>query len=144
MGLFDIKQIQEMITSPEIVEFDRQLAEMEQKKQEIIFKIGLQYVTDNTSETAKGTVYEKNMKEIEELAEKTLVLEKRKLAVQGLRKCEKCGNVLVLESAFCNKCGEKLEELFVASKSNSNICTKCGTAYAMDALFCTGCGSKLK
>lgn len=34
-----------------------------------------------------------------------------KLAVQGKRICEACGNVLTVDSLFCNKCGNKLEEL---------------------------------
>ena len=28
--------------------------------------------------------------------------------IQGLRQCEKCGNVLPVDSGFCNKCGDKL------------------------------------
>lgn len=65
------------------------------------------------------------------------------MAYQGLRKCEKCGNVLMLDSAFCNKCGEKLETLFPPTEQNPHICGRCGTPYAEGAAFCANCGSKL-
>ena len=66
------------------------------------------------------------------------------LAVQGKRKCEKCGNVLVLESVFCNKCGEKLEPLFAEEMAKQNICPQCGATHSEEAAFCTSCGYKLK
>ena len=143
MGLFDSKQTSAPAQIPEVAECDRQLAMLEQKKKDIIYKIGQMYADNNDSKTAAGTVYEEFMKEIEKMAEEVIVLEKRKLAVQGLRKCEKCGNVLVLDSAFCNKCGEKLEPLFAATEQNPNICTKCGASYEEGAAFCTSCGNKL-
>lgn len=143
MGLFDSKQTSAPAQIPEVAECDRQLAMLEQKKKDIIYKIGQMYADNNDSKTAAGTVYEEFMKEIEKMAEEVIVLEKRKLAVQGLRKCEKCGNVLVLDSAFCNKCGEKLEPLFAATEQNPNICAKCGASYEEGAAFCTSCGNKL-
>ncbi len=145
MGLFDSKQAKasEPTQIPEVVECDRQLAALEQKRKDVICQIGQLYVDNNDSKTTAGTVFEEIMKEIEKMAEEVIVLEKRKLAAQGLRKCEKCGNILVLDSAFCNKCGDKLEPLFVASTENSNICSKCGTPHEEGAAFCTSCGNKL-
>jgi len=143
MGLFDSKQNVAPTQVPEVAEFDRQLAALEQRKRSIICNIGDLYVEQNTSKTAAGTAFEEFMKEIEKIAEEVIVLEKRKLAVQGLRKCDKCGNVLVLDSAFCNKCGDKLEPLFMASAQNPNICTKCGASHEEGAAFCTSCGNKL-
>lgn len=144
MGLFDAKQTKSQTVSPEVADCDRQLAALAQRKRELVFNIGQLYVDSNDSTSAAGMVYEGPLKEIEKIAEDTATLEKRKLALQGLRKCEKCGNVLVLDSAFCNKCGEKLEALFAPTEQNPHICSKCGMPYAEGAAFCTGCGSKLE
>lgn len=144
MGLFDAKNNNQAPgAAPEVAECDNQLAVLAQKKADIIRQIGQLYVDNNDAKSAAGTIYEAFMQELEKMAGEVINLEKRKLAVQGLRKCEKCGNVLVLDSAFCNKCGEKLEELFVATEQNPNICTKCGAPHAEGAAFCTSCGNKL-
>jgi len=144
MGLFDGKSTKQVpVVAPKVAECDNQLAMLEKKKEDVIHKIGQTYVENNTTQNAAGTVYEPFMKELDKIQEDTIILEKRKLAVQGLRKCEKCGNVLVLDSVFCNKCGEKLEELFVPTEQNPNICTKCGATFEEDAAFCTSCGNKL-
>lgn len=144
MGLFDRKQPVPVNTvMPEVAEYDRQLVLLAQEKQQMIFRIGQAYVEDNTSESAAGTVYEEYMKEIEKMTKEAALLERRKLAAQGLLKCEKCGNVLASDSVFCNKCGEKLEPLFADTEKNPRICAKCGTPYAEGAIFCIGCGNKL-
>lgn len=144
MGLLDAKKTPVSNISPEVMECDRQMAALEQRKQQVIANIGKLYVEANDLKSAAGTVYEGPLKEIKEIREQVIILEKRKLAVQGLRKCEKCGNILVLDSAFCNKCGEKLEALFIPTEQNPYICAKCGTPHDKGALFCTGCGNKLE
>lgn len=144
MGLFDSRNNnQTTAVSPEVAECDRQLAVLAQKKMEVICQIGQMYVDNNDSLSVAGTVYEAPMQELDRMVVEMTNLEKRKLAVQGLRKCEKCGNVLVLDSAFCNKCGEKLEALFAPTEQNPNICSKCGARYESDATFCTCCGNRL-
>lgn len=144
MGLLDGKKTKSGGSTAEVVEYDRQMAALEQKKKDVIASVGQIYVDNNDSKSAAGTAYEELLKEIERIREEVVVLEKKKLAVQGLRKCEKCGNILVLDSVFCNKCGEKLAKLFVPTEQNPYICEKCGTPYSEGALFCTGCGSKLE
>lgn len=140
MALFESKK---ETVLPEVAECDRQLAVLEQKKAETIRTIGQLYVQNNTAASAAGTVYEQYMKQLEQMAEEVIVLEKRKLAAQGLRRCEKCGNILVLDSAFCNKCGEKLPPLFEKAVVQG-VCSKCGAAHAPEAQFCTNCGNNLK
>ncbi|HKM35410.1 MAG TPA: zinc ribbon domain-containing protein [Lachnospiraceae bacterium] len=144
MGLLDAKKMPASNVSPEVAECDRQIAALEQREQEVIANIGKLYMENNDVKSAAGTVYEAPLKEMNKILEEILIQEKRKLAVQGLRKCEKCGNILVLDSAFCNKCGEKLEELFVPTEQNPHICAKCGTSYNEGACFCKGCGNKLE
>lgn len=143
MALFETKK---ETVLPEVAECDKQLAALEQRKNETIRTIGQLFVQNNTSASAAGTVYEPYMKSMEQMAAEVVVLEKRKLAAQGLRKCEKCGNILVLDSAFCNKCGEKLAPLFAtpAPAAAAGICSKCGAAHNPDAQFCTNCGNNLK
>lgn len=144
MGILDVKKAPTGNISPEVAECDRQIAVLEQRKKEVVANIGQLYVDANDVKSAAGTVYEEPLKEIKQIGEEIIVLEKRKLAVQGLRKCEKCGNILVLDSSFCNKCGEKLEALFIPTEQHPYICAKCGTPHEKGAAFCTGCGNKLE
>lgn len=144
MGLFDIKQVlQGKENLPEVESCVKQLEAKKEKKKELIYQMGQIYVESADMKTVAGTAYEEAFSQLKQIEEEITVLEKRKLAVQGLRKCEKCGNVLVLDSAFCNMCGEKLEALFVPTEQNPRICGKCGTPYDEDTLFCTACGNKL-
>lgn len=107
----------------------------------MIYQNGLKYVENNTLKDAKDTPYEDELHELASIAKDMEMTQKRKLAVQGLRKCEKCGNILVIDSVFCNKCGERLEEL--QSEVMENICPKCGATYEDGAVFCISCGNKL-
>lgn len=144
MGLFDAKNAAPTsVVPPAVAECDSKLAVIAKRREEVVHAIGQLYVENNDLQSAAGTPYEPHMKEIEDMETQKAELEKRRLAVQGLRKCEKCGNILVLDSAFCNKCGEKLEELVIAAEQNANICSKCGSTYAEGAAFCTNCGNKL-
>lgn len=145
MGIFDTKVNSQtnVIVPPEVIECDKQLTAVAQKKANIVNQIGKIYVDNNNAKTAAGTIFEPLMLELEKLSAEAITIEKRKLAVQGLRKCEKCGNILVLDSFFCNKCGIKLEELFASQKQCESICTQCGTPYGEESVFCTGCGKKL-
>lgn len=140
MALFDKK---EGIVQPEVVECDRKLAELERRKNQLVMQIGLIFLANNTVDELVGSPYEESVKAVEIVEKEKVFQEKRKLAVQGQRKCEKCGNILVLDSAFCNKCGEKLEPLFAEEMRNQNVCPQCGTTYEEGAVFCTSCGNKL-
>ena len=141
MGLFDKKQTGAM--PPEVAECEKKIAELEARRTEMVMQIGMTFLANNPLEKLAGSPYEASAKAIADIDKEREFQEKRKLAVQGLRKCEKCGNILVRESAFCNKCGEKLEPLFAEETKNQNICPVCGAPYADGAAFCTSCGNKL-
>lgn len=149
MGLFDVKKDVPSTSQPvvqestQVTELERQLQELEQRNSGVIMQIGKTFAEKNDATSAKGTPYEAMLTELAEIANEKDILEKRKLAVQGLRKCEKCGNILALDSLFCNKCGEKLEELFPEETVQGNVCRQCGTPYEEDAMFCATCGNKL-
>lgn len=144
MTLFEKRKNESNTINPEIAAFEKNLAELAKKKQELIFQIGLQYVEKNTVETVAGTEFEPMLQQIDQMEKEKIVLNKRILAVQGLRKCESCENVLPLDSAFCNKCGEKLKPLFETEEVSKNICSKCGATLADGAAFCTACGTKVE
>ncbi len=139
MALFEKKQAQTV--SPEVAEYDKQIAQLAQRRVQLVLQVGQMFLDANKD--LAGSPYEENAKAIMTIDKETEFLEKRKLAVQGLRKCEKCGNILVLDSSFCNKCGEKLEPLFAEEMKKQNICPKCGSSYEEGAMFCTTCGNKL-
>ncbi len=146
MGLFDMNVFNMKKTeteNPEIAEFKKRLAGLEQAKRELIFRIGTIFVEKNNLESVAGTEYESLLLQIEQGANEAEVLNKRILASQGLRKCEKCGNVISLDSAFCNKCGEKLEPLFT-EEVNKNVCSNCGAPLEPGGSFCTVCGTKIQ
>lgn len=142
MGVFDaIKN--PTAANPEVAECDKQIAALERRRTEVYLNIGRTYADSTTVEEAKGTPFADDIAELQKIVQEKDICEKRKLAVQGLRKCEKCGNILVLDSAFCNKCGEKLEPLFPENISEKKVCSKCGAPYAEGAAFCISCGNKL-
>lgn len=141
MALFEKKE--EPMVSPAEAECDRRLAELARNRAEIVMQIGMLFLANNSVEKVAGTPYEQLVKNVEAIDKESVFQEKRKLAVKGLRRCEKCGNILVLDSAFCNKCGEKLEPLFEQANNNQSVCPNCGEPHGTDAAFCTSCGHKL-
>ena len=143
-AVFTLKKNETEAVHPEIAAFESKLEELEQQKKDVIFDIGMNYVEKNTLESASGTEYVHFLRQLEEIEKEKVVLNKRILAVQGLRKCEKCENILPLDSAFCNKCGEKLQPLFAADEVAGNMCSKCGASLSPGAAFCTACGAKVE
>ncbi len=133
---------------PGVAECEKSIEDANAKKRELIFQIGAQYSIKYTPETSEKD-FEPYLTEIHKLDEKISNLEVKKLAIQGLRKCEKCGNILPVDSAFCNKCGDKLDPIdsVIAdeedTQSNGTVCPKCGAAIEEGALFCTVCGQKI-
>ncbi len=144
MALFDKKDQNAGGMVPGEAECDRRLAELAQERVNTILQIGQVFLAGNSIESVKGTPYEVHIKKVEAIDKETDYQEKRKLALRGLRKCEKCGNILVLDSSFCNKCGEKLQPLFVNDPVVGNVCPQCGAPVAEGAAFCTSCGKKIE
>lgn len=144
MALFERKsQATAATVTPMEAECDRKLEELRRKREEYVMNIGLTFLAGNTPASVADTPYEEFVNGVISVDQEAEFLEKRKLALKGMRKCEKCGNILVLDSSFCNKCGEKLEPLFLEENKEQNVCSKCGATYAEGAAFCTSCGNKL-
>lgn len=127
-------------------ECDKAIAELDRKSEALITEIGQLYVRNNTVESSSGTPFEEPMKALKETAERKEALFKKKLALQGQRMCENCGNVLSIDSLFCNKCGEKLEPIQAAGTQNTasgGFCPKCGAELEEGSVFCIKCGNKI-
>lgn len=152
MGFFDSRNAKNALP-PEVAQCDAKLNALAQQKQQMISNIGEMFVKANTAESVAGTAYEEIFKALAQIEVDVDFTEKRKLAVQGLRKCDKCGFILTLDSAFCNKCGEKQSELKLQEdepqaeeaqpEAPQNVCPDCGTTCPEGASFCTKCGKKL-
>lgn len=142
MGFFDVKKETQTVP-PEVAACEKELAALEQRRSEVYRNIGQRYAAEVTAVQAAGTPYAADLTELEKMGARKELLEKRKLAVQGLRRCEKCGNVLSLDSAFCNKCGEKLIPLEPEVLTDGPLCPQCKSPVEPGVAFCTKCGAKL-
>lgn len=144
MGLFSGEtRMKAKETSPAVTECAKRLNELEQERKKLLLEIGAKYFEEHKEDSAKGTLYAKEIEGIIAVDKETIIVEMRKLALQGLRKCTACGNMLPLDSMFCNKCGEKQQLLNVTETMNKNVCPNCGAERESDNIFCTVCGYKL-
>lgn len=141
MAFFEKKDAVPQI--PGVAACDARLAQLAQRAQETIYKLGLKYAENNSAADAADTIYAVELRELEAISKEKNAVEVKRLALQGLRKCEKCGNVLIVDSVFCNKCGDKLEPLQLDPQPMAMHCPQCGSLLNADAAFCSTCGHKL-
>lgn len=57
--------------------------------------------------------------------------------------CRKCQSVLEADSAFCPKCGQRVEPAF-PQQQTMNQCPHCGRSLTPGAVFCVGCGQRVQ
>ena len=129
---------------PNLEQCDRQLGQLEEQRRECFIDIGQLYARQNTVQQAMGTPYKEMLVELDRLDARMKLLEKRKLAIQNQRKCEKCGAILNLDSMFCNKCGEKLEEIAPEILTDEPLCPNCKQPIEEGSTFCTHCGANIE
>ncbi len=152
MGLSDIKKNltsePTVSKSPKVERAGVYCMEAEKAVADAIIRLGEKCFADNL-DNEDGHYYE-DVKEIKRLKEREILCKQYKLSLESKRLCEHCGVVVTSDSLFCNKCGEKLDELdFSAFGSNEpssekKNCPSCGKTIAADADFCEYCGTKVK
>lgn len=144
MGLLDtIKEsagLDRISSIQPALKFDQQIEKVEGQIKETLVQIGKVYL-ENHRESCEPQ-YKEYVQKIGDLEEQKAVLERNKLAAQGLRMCEHCHQIITLDSVFCNKCGSKLEPVALSS-AGGRFCPSCGGALAEGDAFCTSCGSKV-
>ena len=123
--------------------FEVEYREYKAKRSRAIMKLGSMIYEENKSKDMSGTPYADLYTEITEADKDLVMLEKRRLASMGLRKCESCGAELPIDSVFCNKCGTKQGELETEVIMASHTCPNCGERLEDGDAFCTSCGYKL-
>lgn len=144
MGFFDsIKDSLQEKTEKEVTpnnNFDLEISATEEKIVELLTKIGRVYMEKHAFDN--NPEYVEYVKQIQNLEEQKQILERNKLAAQGLRVCEHCHQIITLDSAFCNKCGSKLDPIVVSS-IDGKFCPSCGASLSEGDVFCTACGAKV-
>lgn len=131
-------------TEQKLEQCDWQLRQLEEQRRDCLVEIGRLYARRTTVEQAAGTPYEEMLTELDRIETRSWLLEKRRLAIQNQRKCEKCGAILNLDSAFCNKCGEKLEEIAPEVLTDEPLCPNCKQPIEEGSTFCTHCGASIE
>jgi hypothetical protein len=121
----------------ETAKLNSQIADEKKQIQSIYNQIGkLYYETNPHDDSPLGKLcadINKCNKRIEER-------EKEKLEIKAAKKCSNCGANVAANTAFCVKCGHKLDAPHSQPTVPKKFCTGCGNAMSIDATFCTSCG----
>ncbi len=139
MGLFDKQNAQKSNKDP----YEERVKELKAEKIRITRTIGELFIEENRDSDLSETKYADLFEKLFENERQTELNEKQQLASKGLRKCEKCGAELPINSSFCNKCGAKQGELESEVVKTGKICPKCGEKLDEGDVFCINCGYKL-
>lgn len=101
-----------------------------------------------------GKAFTKEAKKIDKIKNEIEEISKKILYNKGLRNCSSCGEVISIDSSFCELCGskqkvlrikeEKKEEQENESKTDTKdkVCPQCGLVTSFDSKFCARCGYK--
>lgn len=120
--------------------------ELETKLKDTFEQIGKKFYEENRTNSTIDDIYQELFAAVKKIYDEKDIIERKNLAVKGMRRCEACHHIVTIDSIFCNKCGMKLSEL---SKDilqedivDTRSCSGCGAKLEPGALFCTNCGKR--
>lgn len=94
-----------------------------------------------------GEVFTKESEEIDKLRKEIHEMNRKILANKGLKECDECGDVIDLNSNFCQHCGkEQIKVEIKEEKEEENkqkVCSNCNSICEENAQFCPNCGTEL-
>ena len=61
-------------------------------------------------------------------------------AVQNMKECPRCGEIVTADHKFCPKCGTALPEKTIGE---AYLCPKCGKQNLPETVYCVECGTRL-
>lgn len=103
-----------------------------------------------------GKVFTKECKKIDKMKKDIDEKNKTILYNKGLRSCDKCGEVISIESTFCANCGQKQKPVKIKEEKKvekeddekvkvvEKVCPQCGLVCAAGSKFCTKCGYNIE
>lgn len=100
---------QNEISATDAKRIDGSILQVDNQKKNLIYQLGEAFYKANKDNADTVDEYKVAIENINKLEFNRKVWINRKMKLQGMRICEGCGNVLPYESAFCNRCGIKLE-----------------------------------
>ncbi len=100
---------QNEISASDAKRIDGSILQVDNQKKNMIYQLGEAFYKANKDNESVDGDYKTAIDNINKLEFNRKVWINRKMKLQGMRICEGCGNVLPYESAFCNRCGIKLE-----------------------------------
>ncbi len=100
---------QNEISATDAKRIDGSILQVDNQKKNLIYQLGEAFYKANKDNAEAVDEYKVAIENINKLEFNRKVWINRKMKLQGMRICEGCGNVLPYESAFCNRCGIKLE-----------------------------------
>ena len=123
------------------------ISDLEKQNKELYLQIGRTYYQNHAGEATDPEIINlisqvnNNMAQIEEKKQQIMT-------IKGSTICPNCGAEVTEDSAFCTKCGTKIERPAppmpeAPMQSPGNFCPNCGAVLEEGAKFCVNCGARI-
>ena len=125
------------------------IADKENDIEAIYEEMGKAIYSSYTKGEDVGKDFTKECKKIDKLNKEIEEMNKAILFNKGLRKCEKCEEVIPTEADFCSNCGSKQKPVKIKvekkeakeeAKPLEKVCPQCGLVCGAKEKFCSKCG----
>lgn len=100
-----------------------------------------------------GKAFTKECKKVDKNNSEISEMNTKILYNKGIRNCASCGEMIPVESAYCQNCGEKQKPVKIKldnkkdkkeEKPQDKVCVECGQIAEGKAKFCAKCGYKFE